>query len=1015
MKAGLSPGEQLLYQIHKQLYSGQDSLSAQLLSDLASYVSEASKRVRRPAAPKPRAKPPPQAETVVEEAYFRRLKGRVWNDEDFLQRLGMYLDLSSVARLSQVCLTFNAVYRACWPLYISLQYDHIEAFLESHIEQCREYLGQVQQQIPATDNNWLHLTYDQIVYALTWKFTKKEITELKTLKKLPAEYDEVFRPFTYLLDRNPSRLKTAEGALYNKYSDVVLKLICDKSIKRMLWAIPKELISEKAVMQAISAFNSPLLQDSVVRTLSPALANFVEWGRALVAYHVITHPFRIRVRSGLPADLIAFAQTADECIQSYYRAKRGLLTAGLVPREQEYDLTFRLPEIPSAAEPLSRGLQVLSEELLSKSLLPYLDLRSLHSFLLISLHAYRSVSYHWLPRFVSLLIDFERFKLENVSLLRSSSDFLPAHFACHLNPAVLLLDEVLNSPNYLQLLISKQLVDQLRSMKSLTPSVSVMLDAVCELLGMKPVRVKQAKGDVELKYPHSQLFLRYGLVAQAENILKRDIPSATLATAETLLGSCRDVGRSNSEAGRLALWAEAVVLLRKLANPLLFLDCGAFTSDEARRFTGKWFLTEARAKLRALASIRKHALASYSLRELVQRAKEQLREQDSHFRASEYEQIVQLNPTSEVTARLHQRFLSALPGGLSCALVEDCLATLLAEVNLPPVQPGYDQQVALQRTDQYTPLISPANKRLSEGGNTARSLVSLLYRSTDAIPSSTLKLDPSSLLSFPTEALPLSILYFLSLPELYLSCSLVSRPWCNAVKLHSGLRLHFELAHLDQLLADNADSLQDMLKRRKTYEERNEAPRPTEESAGGLLRAFKQRDVGELKRIKKPLAVYNELVAPFVAVMDEKPKRRRHPDGHMELNYWETAVQMLMKSSIFRRMEAVPLTSMSWRKAEEVETLLDKANMPLGTAAEVGQSIGNLMSWVLGVWQYHLSSRRYYVSIAERRYMTEELVALCRVLDESDRRNFLLYDYINRCCDDEEYRQFTEEVLRGRD
>jgi hypothetical protein len=167
--------------------------------------------------------------------------------------------------------------------------------------------------------------------------------------------------------------------------------------------------------------------------------------------------------------------------------------------------------------------------------------------------------------------------------------------------------------------------------------------------------------------------------------------------------------------------------------------------------------------------------------------------------------------------------------------------------------------------------------------------------------------------------------------------------------------------------------------------------------------------------MKKPLAVYNELVAPFVAVMDEKPKRRKHPDGHVEVNYWETTVQMLMKPNIYRRMEAVPLTSMSWRKAEEVETLLDKANMPLGTAAEVGQCIGNLASWVQGVWQYHLSSRRYYVPLGERRYMTEELVALCRVLDDCDRSNFLLYDYINRCCDDEEYRQFTEEVLRGRD
>jgi len=139
------------------------------------------------------------------------------------------------------------------------------------------------------------------------------------------------------------------------------------------------------------------------------------------------------------------------------------------------------------------GLEALSEDLLSKALLPYFDLRTLHSFLLLSQH-----SYHWQPRFTSLLIDFERFKLENASLLRNSSNLLPARFACHLKPTVLLLDEVLNTSTCLPLLISKQLMDQLRSMKSLTPSVSLMLDAVCELFGMKPERVKQAKGEVEV-------------------------------------------------------------------------------------------------------------------------------------------------------------------------------------------------------------------------------------------------------------------------------------------------------------------------------------------------------------------------------------------------------------------------------------------------------------------------------------------------------------------------------------
>lgn len=84
----------------------------------------------------------------------------------------------------------------------------------------------------------------------------------------------------------------------------------------------------------------------------------------------------------------------------------------------------------------------LNDETLELILL-YLDLLSARSVGFVCRRLRDVQMKHWILRAALIMIEIERFKLENASIIEKNLSYFNSDFSCFINPAVLLLDDIL--------------------------------------------------------------------------------------------------------------------------------------------------------------------------------------------------------------------------------------------------------------------------------------------------------------------------------------------------------------------------------------------------------------------------------------------------------------------------------------------------------------------------------------------------------------------------------------------
>ena len=91
----------------------------------------------------------------------------------------------------------------------------------------------------------------------------------------------------------------------------------------------------------------------------------------------------------------------------------------------------------------------------------------------------------------------------------------------------------------------------------------------------------------------------------------------------------------------------------------------------------------------------------------------------------------------------------------------------------------------------------------------------------------------------------------------------------------------------------------------------------------------------------------------------------------------------------------------------QIEKYLTKEHFTVEKGKKCNLSVGNLISWTFGVYNYHMAIRSYSLNRVEREMLDDKDVGLYANLDGEERRINMLYDYINEFCNEQEYQEFT--------
>jgi hypothetical protein len=155
----------------------------------------------------------------------------------------------------------------------------------------------VDTQIPIALDGWLELDLNKILGDM--RMTRADITAIKSIKNFPANRDLIFAPFCILYGLAPVKTWKADGSKSSSWHAAAIKMINLSNFANLHFLFDKDCIGEDIALEAFEVLNSAELRYEEVRAFNSALAKLLKWAQSAVAYHIVTHPYKVRNFGGM--------------------------------------------------------------------------------------------------------------------------------------------------------------------------------------------------------------------------------------------------------------------------------------------------------------------------------------------------------------------------------------------------------------------------------------------------------------------------------------------------------------------------------------------------------------------------------------------------------------------------------------------------------------------------------------------------------------------------------------------
>ena len=200
-------------------------------------------------------------------------------------------------------------------------------------------------QIPIATNDWLKLELSEV---LEWALSRQDVTALKTIKKVPAAKDVLFAPFCMLYGLEPTKLAKMSSVeagtkLASSWHASALRLLSLPNFLNMHASFDRDCLDENMVLEVFESLNREELRLEKVYAFNAALGNLVRWCQGTVAYHIITHPYKVRNPKTVPpgSELAEFARRIDVLMGRFYAFKAFLLKANKISKKTNFAFNLK--------------------------------------------------------------------------------------------------------------------------------------------------------------------------------------------------------------------------------------------------------------------------------------------------------------------------------------------------------------------------------------------------------------------------------------------------------------------------------------------------------------------------------------------------------------------------------------------------------------------------------------------------------------------------------------------------
>ena len=229
--------------------------------------------------------------------------------------------------------------------------------------------------------------------------------------------------------------------------------------------------------------------------------------------------------------------------------------------------------------------------------------------------------------------------------------------------------------------------------------------------------------------------------------------------------------------------------------------------------------------------------------------------------------------------------------------------------------------------------------------------------------------------------------------------SLINHKYLSLIKIHLFIRVYFIKKEKKCIENENKEIFNLIKAKRKSFFKQYEVKEPNKEHALNLINNMTENDILELKQcFKKYNKTYEQLITPFLMLLEEKPVSNINSNGIKELSFYRTAKKVLFKNNFIKRIREIELELLPHKLFKKVESLMKDKLFEEKNIKSICPCFYKLTNWVLGVLEFHRAIRKYSLSGYDYDILNKEEINFCKKMDDIILLYFKLNRYINKNC-----------------
>jgi len=981
-----------------------------------------------------------------------RLSRKILNDLSLCQWILNYLNIFELNHMRRINHNILSIIHQYYKKRIKMEIDFVTDYQEKNKDKVYSFMKNIDTQIPISNKNWLDLDLNSVVHKLHL-LNRNIITKLRSIKNINKIPDVVYAPFCIIFSKNKKNYEK----LKITWKQIANQILSDFNIISLIQNLDIENLDDKEMLEAFMYLNLPELEINNLKKCSSDITKLVMWSQAVVSYHIIIHPYIYRNKNdgNVPkCSMNNFIYEIETMIEKFYKFKRFLYKLNIM-KIPLADYVFNLQLSKNVENNILKNynlsnnnnkvnyIEKMNTRIIS-NILSYIPFNQSHKMMIICKKFYEGFKSSIDIFIFEMIKEIYSFRYQIYQKLKNK---IPVIFSYNFfSKFFLMIDDIINSNSKngsefamsFYPFLSKEQLNDIKILKIKSKNVETISKIFCIICDIKPYKIINKKtGKIDFNYINvvkslavkgellrlmrdfNKLFSDRKKIEKIYNEIKLYINNQKLI----------EVKKVNRGIYQLLIWELYILLYLKIFNIFDFSNVyfiqNIYNNQELESIH---YYIELMNYLKYYLKIKYHFSGGNKLSmnsnrnfDFCQFFKKLTSFLGENNLSSNNDIILQsTNIEWEKIGKVYFESKDLIPLNAKTTFYERIMIEIL---NLN------DKKDCSFTNSNYRKIINNdynLEKTNSEIKNICKSKSSFIikknkediniknknYINNNFSPKNYFKSIEKQMLNlealnnnkkFSFDLIPKDIFikyifFYIDINSLSL-ISLINHKYLSLTRTHLYIRFYFLKKEKKYIESESKEIFSLIKAKRKSFFKQYEVKEPNKEHALKLINHMTEKDILELKQcFKKYNKTYEQLITPFLMLLEEKPISNINSNGIKELSFYRTAQKVLFKNNFIKRIREIELELIPHKLFKKVESLMKDKLFEEKNIKNICPCFDKLTNWILGVLEFHRSIRKYSLSDYDYDILNNDEINFCNKMDDIILLYFKLNRYINKYC-----------------